>query len=160
MARPIKVPLRQFVTQWSTAGHVFRKNLHNVEVMIGRAAVDVFKGSFEKHRFNTQGSTRWKPYDGHYLHETGTLKNSIKLKGVKRQATGDQVIVYTDPNDFSRAARHKGFCYAGVHNDFDKLAVLPKRGPKYRRQFIGDDSTVLEKEVMKISVHLFDGLPH
>ena len=54
--------------------------------------------------------------------------------------------------------RHRGFCYAAVHNNLDSLMNKPLKGPKKERQFIGH-STVLASELKKLSVHIFDGLP-
>lgn len=156
----IKISPEQFVEQWANAPHRFEVNVHNFEVKAGRAAVDVFQKSFDLKKLNTARSTRWARWQGSYsssgslLEDTGTLRNSIKVKSVDKH----KVTIFTDPAEFRNSRRHKGFCFAKVHNDLDSLAKKPARGPKVRRQFIGD-STVLEKELDKLNVEIFNGFP-
>lgn len=159
MAR-INITPKQLVAQWTHASHKFQIGVHTFEVKAGKAAVEVFQGSFTKRRMNTSGSSAWAPWQGKYrgggtlLRETGTLRDSIKVAAhVKHKIT-----IFTDPKDFSNAQRHKGFCYAAVHNNLNSLINKPKHGPKRQRQFIGH-STVLKQELDKLSVHIFEGLP-
>lgn len=161
MAKAIKLTPQQMIAQWIGADHKFMVNTHNFEVEAGKAAVETFQQSFESKRFNTQGGGRWAQWQGRYsgkgslMDETGTLKNSIKVKEIKNH----KITIFTDPKDFqSGPAQHKGFCYAAVHNNLDSLNIKPSRGPKKERQFIGH-STVLENKLKKMSIHLFDGLP-
>lgn len=155
-----KITPRQMIAQWAGATHKFQVNVHNFEVEAGKLAVETFKESFDKHRMNTQGAKRWAPWQGSYsgkgslMNETGTLKNSIKVKEIKAH----KVHIFTDPSAFGSSARHQGFCYAAVHNNLESLAIKPAKGPKRERQFIGH-STVLENKLKKQSIHLFDGLP-
>ena len=149
------------MAQWMGADHRFQVNVHNFEVKAGQAAVDVFQASFDKKRFNGAGRKRWPKWQGKYsgkgtlMNETGTLKNSIKVKSIKNH----KITVFTDPRDFiSGPARHRGFCYAAVHNNFDTLPIKPPHGPKAQRQFIGH-SAVLKDELKNLSVHIFDGFP-
>lgn len=161
MARPIRLTPRQLIAQWAGADHKFQVNVHNFEVEAGKTAVEVFQKSFDLKRFNDRSGKRWAQWQGNYtgagtlMDETGTLKNSIKVKSIKNH----QVTIFTDPKDFiSGPARHRGFCYAAVHNNLDSLSNKPLRGPKRERQFIGH-SSVLGDKLKKMSVHIFDGLP-
>jgi hypothetical protein len=156
-----KITPAQMAAQWVGAVHKFQVNVHNFEVKAGKAAVDVFQGSFVKERMNTANSKPWARWqggysrDGYLMAELGTLRDSIKVKSVKNH----QVTIHTDPDDFnSLIQRHRGFCYAAVHNNLNSLTNKPLRGPKKERQFIGH-STVLESELKKLSIHIFDGLP-
>lgn len=157
----IKITPAQMVAQWIGADHKFTVNVHNFEVKAGRAAVEVFQGSFVKQRLNTLNSRPWAKWQGKYiggtaiLRQYGTLYDSIKVKSVKNH----QVIIHTDPAEFnSPVQRHRGFCYAAVHNNLNSLTNKPLRGPKKERQFIGH-STVLASELKKLSIHIFEGLP-
>lgn len=139
--------------------HILMVNVHNFEVRAGKAAVDVFKESFDKKRMNTAGAKSWPHWIGKYkgkslMEETGSLKKSIKVKS----NSNHKIVIFTDPRAFTGAARHKGFCYAGVHNNLNSLTNRPLRGPKAERQFMGD-STVLEKKLQELSVHIFEGFP-
>lgn len=161
MAQAVKLTPREFIAQWLGADHKFQVNVHNFEVQVGKEAVEIFQKSFELKRFNSKGAKRWAPWQGSYsgkgtlMEETGTLRNSIKVKSIKNHT----VTIFTDPQAFNTGpARHQGFCYAAVHNNLDSLAIKPSRGPKKQRQFIGH-STVLENKLSKMSVHIFDGLP-
>lgn len=161
MARATKLTPQQFIAQWIGADHKFQINVHNFEVQVGKAAVETFQESFDKKRFNGARRQRWAPWQGSYsgngtlMKETGTLKNSIKVKSIQNH----KVTIFTDPRDFNAGpARHRGFCYAAVHNNLDSLAIKPPRGPKRERQFIGH-STVLADKLKKLSIYIFDGLP-
>lgn len=155
-----KITPQQMIAQWAGASHKLQVNIHNFEVEAGKVAVEVFQKSFEKKRFNGASGKPWPRWQGHYqgkgslMDETGTLKNSIKVKSI----TNHKVTIFTDPSDFTNSARHQGFCYAAVHNNLDSLSNKPLKGPKRERQFIGH-SSVLSKELKKLSVHIFDGLP-
>lgn len=157
----IKISPQQMAAQWVGAAHKFQIGVHNFEVKAGQAAVQVFQDSFLKKRMNTAGSRPWAPWQGNYrggaglLQEFGTLRDSIKVAAhVKHRIT-----IFTDPKEFNNSVqRHKGFCYAGVHNNLNSLVNKPKKGPKKERQFIGH-STVLKAELEKLSVLIFEGLP-
>lgn len=152
----------QIMQQWKHASHRFDLNLNNFEVRIGRAAADIFKKSFEMHRFNTASSQPWKQRRDRKPHpilkETSTLKNSIKHKTMTGQKR--VVRIYTDPTAFGTAARHRGFCYAAVHNDTSGSHTYGKSGVKsIQRQFMGY-SSYLEDEFKKLVIStLFNGFP-
>lgn len=156
----LKITPAQMAAQWANAGHKFAINVHNFEVKAGRAAVEVFQGSFDKQKLNSSDGKRWAKWQGKYigggslLREFGTLRNSIKVQGTRRH----NITIWTDPAEFQKSRRHRGFCYAAVHNNLTSLTNKPLRGPKRERQFIGH-STVLNRELKELSVHIFDGLP-
>lgn len=152
----------QMMQQWKNAPHRFDLNLNNFEVRIGRAAEEIFKKSFEMHRFNSASSQPWqkrkdrKPHP--ILKETSTLKDSVKHKTVTGQKR--VVRIYTDPTAFGTAARHRGFCYAAVHNDPSGSHTYGKSGAKsIQRQFIGE-SSYIEDAFKKLAIStLFNGFP-
>lgn len=154
------------MAQWASAPHKFLVGVHNFEVDAGRAAVEVFKGSFIKQKFNSAGGYRpWPELQGKYgrrvrkwhgnsrkLIETATLVNSIK---VKKNTPEHTVTVHTDPDAFaSGPLRHAGFCYAAVHNNYNSLINKPKYGPKAERQFMGN-STVLISALHRMASRIF-----
>ncbi len=165
----IKVTPGQVAAQWGLLKHVFNVNAWNFEVEASKAAVSTFRGSFDMRRLNTQGSTPWpprkkqpKPYHP-MLKETGTLKNSITAKVDGRWSLRGgrhlQAHAYTDHRKFGSAARHKGFCYAAVHNSPDGSGFRTGRSAGIaQRQFIGH-STVLDNELQKLTHLIFRGFP-
>lgn len=156
----VRITPQQMLAHWTGADHKFTVNVHNFEVNAGKAAVEVFQGSFDKKRFNSAGASAWARWQGKYssagslLEEYGTLRKSIKVKSIKSHV----VSIHTDPREYVGNIRHSGFCYAAVHNNLNSLTNRPQRGPKKERQFIGH-STVLVAELKKLSVHIFDGFP-
>lgn len=163
----IKVTPQQVAAQWALLKHVFDVNAWNFEVEAGKAALEVFRFSFNKRGFNSRGEGKWpprkhpKPHP--VLNETGTLKNSItsKVDGRWSRAGGRNmsVHVYTDPKKFGTAARHKGFCYAAVHNSPDGAGFRTGRASNIaQRQFIGH-STVLDDKLQKLTRLIFRGFP-
>lgn len=142
-----------FALQWVDAHHLFSVALNDFEVRLGGEIVDVFQESFVIKKFNDSGAKPWHPWDTHggtgtLMLETGTLRNSIKVRPTMK---AHDITVWTDPTAFGGAKRHKGFCYAAVHNNFDQLKTKPARngrfvhGPKHTRQFMGDSSHIGEK---------------
>jgi len=84
------------------------------------------------------------------LEETGTLKKSIKRKSLPGKNNG--VRIFTDPKSFEAAKRHKGFCYAGIHNDGLKSINIAQR------RFMGY-STYIDDELKKLAISIFKGFP-
>ena len=159
----IKITIPQMVLQWANASHNFSLNLWNFEVMAGQAARDVFKESFDKGRMNTAHSARWakrkRQGDGHpILRETSTLRDSImyrQKKGKRKRG----VMIYTDIKTFMNSKRHKGFCFAAVHNAPDNAGFRTKHMANMpQRQFIGD-SSVLDRQLNKLNDEIFKGFP-
>lgn len=160
---------KQVVRQWANVPHKFEVELWNFEARVARAAVKIFKQSFEMRRLNTDGSALWperkRNYSHPILHETGTLQNSIRwreLSGMKgghsyNGYTFNGIQIYTDPTRFGKAKRHKGFCYAAVHNGPDRFRSGAASGIA-RRQFIGH-STALDDKIREYSMKLFAMLP-
>lgn len=167
---------KDFALQWMTLPNKFEVNVLNFESLIGDAAVDVFKESFNLKRFNSAGEMSWPSRNDKQphplLYETGALKSSIK---VKKRSPKHKVVIYTDGSEFiasnrnssdphkygarSNKNRNYAFVYAAIHN-------LGGRGAKARgkaafikqRQFMGH-STVLENKMDFYSVKIFDGFP-
>lgn len=161
----IKITPQMFADQWKHASHRFQLNVWNFEVELAKEAVDIFKKSFDLGRFNTNGSIAWKARRKNYAHpilnETGTLKNSIEWKYLSGDTAGPKkgVRIFTNPNKFWTAARHKGFCYAAVHNARSGTYTYGKTGVKsIQRQFIGH-STELNRKIKELTPKIFIGLP-
>ena len=161
----IQITPAQMVVQWAHASHKFQLNVWNFEVELAKSAVEIFQKSFDLHRFNSQSSSPWKERSRSYTHpildETGTLKNSIEWKYLNNSVGANKggIRIYTNPNKFGTAARHKGFCYAAVHNDPSGSHTYGKTGkPSIQRQFIGH-STELDKKIKDLSIKIFAGLP-
>lgn len=165
----IKVTPGQVQAQWALLKHVFNVNAWNFEVEASKAAASTFRGSFDMRRLNSQGSTPWpprkkqpRPYHP-ILKETGTLKNSITTKVDGRWSLKGgrhlQAHAYTDHRKFGTAARHKGFCYAAVHNSPDGAGFRTGRAANIaQRQFIGH-STVLDDRLRQLTRLIFRGFP-
>lgn len=162
-----KITPGQLVAQWSMLKHVFDVNAWNFEVEASKAAVETFRFSFNRRGFNSRGEGKWpprkhpKPHP--VLNETGTLKNSItwKVDGRWSGAGGRHLSAhaYTDPKKFGSAARHKGFCYAAVHNSPEGSGFRTGNATNIaQRQFIGH-STVLDERLEKLTHLIFRGFP-
>lgn len=154
---------QQFMAQWRHLPHKFQVNLWNFEVKAGREAVSIFKESFDLKRLNTKGSKTWqrrkdrKPHP--LLDETSSLKNSIKWKHSSNKSKPSGVTIYTDPKGFKNTKRHRGFCYAAVHNAPSGTYRYGNTGARsIRRQYIGH-STVLRDKLSELSVIIFNGFP-
>ena len=159
---PNVITPQQFAAQWLHAPHDLSLNAFNFEIEAAKIATKVFKESFTQERFNSRGSHKWParhPLNSGthpLLMETGSLYSSITWK----HEQGKGATVYTDPKAFSGTKRHKGFCFAAVHNEGLPIKAwgrINTRMPK--RQFIGD-STVLEQKLNALIPMLFKGLPH
>lgn len=149
----------QLVMQWKTLPNKLEVNINNFEVRAAKAAKEVFQTSFEIGRLYAAGSTKWpkrKDRRSHpILKETGTLQRSISYK----QMTGKRgVKIFTDPSKFGTAKRHKGFCYAAIHNAPSGTYSYGNRGPSIQRQFIGH-SDVLKRQLYSLSSVIFEGFP-
>lgn len=155
---------KQLVARWKHLPHRFQVNLWNFEVKAGKEAVGIFKESFDLGRFNSSKSVPWKPRRDRKTHpilnETSSLKNSIKWKHLSAKSAPTGVRIYTDPNGFRRTKRHKGFCYAAVHNAKSGTYTYGNTGVRsIRRQYIGH-SDVLKSKLKELTTQvLFDGFP-
>lgn len=162
-AGPRNISPKELARQWRALPNKFEVNLWNFEIKAGKAAVEVFRESFNLHRFNSSGSIPWKertrPKSHPILYETGSLKQSIKWKHDGAKGSSKGVKIYTDPKGFSKAARNKGFCYAAVHNAKSGTYQYGRSGvPSVQRQFMGH-STVLEQKLKELSSVIFHGFP-
>jgi len=152
----MNITLQQLINQWKTVPNKFEVGVGNFEVRAAKAAVSVFKESFHLQRFNSPGNFGWKARrDGKshpILIETGSLMRSIKWQHLGQKGTG--VRVYTDPNAFMGTKRHKGFCFAAVHNAKDGTYTYGNTGVRsVQRQYIGHSTVLkdkLEEEMMLI----------
>ena len=111
---------QQMIAQWRHLPHKFQVNVWSFEIQAGRAAVSIFQESFDLKRLNSAGSMPWRPRRDRKTHpllnETSSLKNSIKWKHISEKSNPSGVRIYTAPNGFKHTKRHRGFCYAAVHN--------------------------------------------
>lgn len=156
---------KQFQQQWMHALHRYQLNVWNFQAEAGRAGVEVFKGSFPMRRLNTSSSKPWKKRSKTWrkkhpiLEETGTLKNSIEWKYLGGIGGKKGVRIYTNPTKFYTAKRHRGFCYAAVHNDPDGSHTYGRSGvPSVQRQFIGN-SSFLDRKFRALAPMIFKGFP-
>ena len=157
----IPIKFEQMAQQWVGAEHKFAVNVNNFEVRAAQKAKSVFRKSFDMTRFNDVGSSPWQQRSVNsrgshpLLRETGSLYRSIKWKKKK----GGGTMVYTDPKEFRNTKRHKGFCFAAVHNEGLPIKAFGKKHMNMpKRQFIGH-SEVLFKELQELIPMLFAGLP-
>ena len=171
-----RITPKQLAQQWATLPNKFEVNVMNFETLIGAAAVDVFKESFNLKRFNSASATPWpsrrdnRPHP--LLYESGALKDSIK---VKKRSPKHKVVIYTDDSEFIRSNRnssdpHKygarrnknrdyAFVYAAIHNLGGKGAGASGTAAFIKqRQFMGH-STVLESKFEYLSAKIFEGFP-
>lgn len=154
---------QQMIAQWRHLPHKFQVNVWNFEVQAGREAVSIFKESFDLKRLNSAGSFPWRPRKDKKKHpllnETSSLKNSIKWKHISNRTSPKGIRIYTDPNGFKHTKRHRGFCYAAVHNAKSGTYTYGKSGARsIQRQYIGH-STVLRDKLIKLSTVIFAGFP-
>ena len=158
-----KITLQQMRTHWVGATHRFSLNLWNFEVKAGLAAKKVFQESFDKQKLNASNAQLWakrkRRGDGHpILQETGTLRRSIRYKQIKNKKQR-VVRIFTDPMAFMGSKRHRGFCFAAVHNAPDGAGFRTKHMSNMpQRQFIGH-SDVLQKELEQLNDMIFNGFP-
>ena len=160
------VPLNAAV--WHLRDITFRKikvQKLKFEVDVAKVAAEVFRDSFKKKRFNTRGSERWKPFapytvrqrakhgtnPSNILVDTGTLRKSIK-------AVPNEGKVVIDPTVYVGSRRHKGFVYAGIHNDpkyFGARNVMARNHEVPQRQFMGHSSVVREYAWLAFEIDMF-----
>lgn len=159
----VPISPKKMAAQWKNAAHDFSINIWNFEVTLGQEAVNIFKGSFNKKRLNSVGSLRWQPRKDRKKHpilnETSTLQKSIEWKYIRAAGNLEGITIYTNPKKFGTAKRHKGFCYAAIHNDPSGTHTYGATGaPSVQRQFIGD-STALNDRIKKLTKMIFKGFP-
>lgn len=136
------------------------------EVDMAKMAEKVFKESFDQRKMRTQPTKPWKPLapytakqrarygtsPSRILVDTGTLRRSITAVPGKGK-------VITDPKVFSGARRHKGVCYAGIHNDpkdFGATNVMARNHVVPQRQFMGHSSVLRDYGRMLFKIDMFD----
>lgn len=161
-----KITPKQLVRQWQRLPNKLDVNIWNFEIKAGKEAVSVFKQSFTLLRFNSSGEFPWRARKDKKTHailnETGSLKESISWThiGGKKGASGKTgARIYTDPNKFKNTKRHRGFCFAAVHNAKDGTYSYGRTGVRsIQRQYIGH-STVLKDRLIELADIIFEGFP-
>lgn len=173
MARISKgVPLtpQQFREQWETLPHTFDLNIWDFQVSVGQSAVDIFQKSFDMKRFNTKGGMVWKHrpkrnkggFTVGGLVESKSLRNSITYETESYNRSRGKVRVFTDPNVFKGTYRHKGFCFAAVHNSDDPSVRTGRVANMPQRQFMPTekrDSSVMNDKLRELERIIFRTFP-
>lgn len=166
----IPISPKQWKSQWQGLSHQLDLNLWNFEVSVGRTGVQIFKKSFDLKRFNTKGSVGWKrrakKNKGGYvvgsLTESMSLKNSIVYKAEKPGKGKGAVKIFTDPSAFGGTFRHKGFCFAAVHNSDDSSVRTGHVAHMPQRQFMptdSNDSTMMNDKLKLATRMIFQTFP-
>lgn len=133
---------------------------------LAETAAETFRQSFDMKRFNTKGSTPWRPSKAERSGEhptllwTHTLQNSISVTSGYRYGAGKySIAVITDESKFGSAGSHPGFCYAAIHNAPDGSYTYGTwGGPSIQRQFMGH-SSVIDEYIKQHSIDIFKGFP-
>lgn len=170
ISRGIPLTPQQFIAQWQPLPHRFELNVWDFQVSIGKAAVEIFKQSFDMKRFNSTGSVVWrhrpKRNAGGYtvggLVESRSLRNSIVYETETYHRSKGRVKVYTDPAAFSGTYRHKGFCFAAVHNSDDPSVRTGRVARMPQRQFMpteNKDSSVMNDKLRELERMIFRTFP-
>lgn len=163
----------EWVKQLEAASHQITVMSENFRVRALKRALKVFRNSFKKQGFYSNGSAKWHPLSEYtikkrakrgtgttILYEYGDLYKSIVLEDNKK--------IYTKEVEKNKS-HHKlhTFCYAGYHNEGEgTYGGVSRNGrqpkPYIRRQFIGH-STHLDPFVDKymgtlLKRYLFDNV--
>lgn len=151
---------------------------------VAKRAQKVFRNSFRYHRFYSGDASPWKPLSeatiakrrrkctlhGGILNEYGTLKGSIEFAtGNGFQTTINHISrqrIFTNPSKFNVSTNpHRGFCYAGVHNNPGPNETYGngfggrKRVVKVvQRQFMGYSTYIDNYVEENMNKYLFDAL--
>jgi phage gpG-like protein len=170
ISKGIPITPQQWIASWTPLSHQFDLNIWNFEVSVGDAAVDIFQKSFDMKRFNTSGSVVWrhrpKRNKGGYtvggLVESKSLRNSIVYEAETYNRNKGRVKVFTDPSAFGGTFRHRGFCFAAVHNSDDPSIRTGRVANMPQRQFMPTekkDSSVMNNELRKLERMIFKTFP-
>lgn len=161
---------QQFLAQWQPLSHQFDVNVWDFQISVGQAAVAIFQKSFDMKRFNSRGSLVWrhrpKRNKGGFtvggLVESKSLRNSIVYESESFNRSKGRVKVYTDPAAFNGTYRHKGFCFAAVHNSDDPSVRTGRVANMPQRQFMPTeqrDSTVMNDKLRELERMIFRTFP-
>ena len=170
--RVVEITYDQMMRQMTLVPSLLEKSVWEWAACLRNSATSIFDKSFDNKRFYSANSKPWKPItDGTWkmrlyhkdkydrtsvgsrdmiLKEFGYLRKSIKVKDEKNvMGIGvTKFTIWTDPDEF-KSPVHKGFVYAGVHNNPSKNDTYGLRyGAKkaVRRQFMGH-STYQESRI-------------
>lgn len=179
----VKLSPKQFEYQIQKVSLLLDAKVLDFEQRVAEHAQNVFLKSFKYQRFYTADGKKWQELSEttikkrqkkgtwhkrsqNILNEYGTLKNSISIDYMgnddkMRDAHKLKRRVFTDPKKFNVATNpHRGFCYAGVHNNpyGDTYGTRFGARPAIQRQFMGY-STYIDKYANSVmDDKLFDGL--
>ena len=158
-------------------------------VDVRKRAYEVFQKSFKYHRFYSAGGNAWKELSENtikkrtknktlkngILREYETLFNSIEV-GREKDGFDDTALtlkthiarqrIFTNPKKFDVPTNpHRGFCYAGVHNNPGPNETYGNgfggRRPRVKvvqRQFMGFSTYIDKHAEQNIDKYLFDGV--
>lgn len=177
--RSLKMTPEQFMQHARELPMLLDVKVFDFTVAMAHKAQDTFRRSFGNQGFYSAGAPRWQPLTAYtmrkrawhgtlksnpILREYGVLRDSIKVKESKSLESMGHVItqtVWTDPLVFSRSRYHRGFVYAGVHNN-------PSIGDTYgkwfggkqakQRQFMGHSTYVDDWQEKYVRNYLFDSI--
>ena len=145
-------------------------------IALSQRALVIFSHSFERKRFYSANGKPWKPITDttwkmrqyhskkfgikcasreQILREFGFLKNSLEIKKMPMGSIGIyRRTVWTNPERF-KSRVHRGFIYAGVHNNPDRGDTYGTKFGRKRavqRQFMGH-STYMDSFIARYSDH-------
>lgn len=158
------------MAQWMPLPHIISLNIWNFQVSVGQNAVDIFQRSFDMKRFNSNGSMVWKHrpkrnkggFTVGGLIESRSLRNSIKYKASSLGHAKGKTEVFTDPSAFNGTYKHKGFCFAAVHNSDDPSVRTGRVSNMPQRQFMpteSKDSSVMNDKLRELERMIFRTFP-
>lgn len=170
ISKGIPLTPQQFREQWEPLSHTFDLNIWDFQISVGQSAVDIFQKSFDMKRFNTKGSMAWrhrpKRNNGGFtvggLIESKSLRNSIVYETESYNRSRGRVRVFTDPKAFNGTYRHKGFCFAAVHNSDDPSVRTGRVSNMPQRQFMPTekrDSSVMNDKLIELEKIIFRTFP-
>lgn len=174
----VKLTQKQFEDQLKKIPHLLDSRVLDFEQKSIEYARKVFENSFKYQRYYSAGGEKWKKLSDttikkrmrkktwhnrkNILNEYGTLMNSLVITDKSLGLTRPHFFkkrVYTAPEKFNVSTNpHKGFCYAGIHNNpyGDTYGTAFGGKPAIQRQFMGY-STYIDKFMDKnIDRYLFD----
>ena len=181
--RNVKLSPEQFVHQIENIPLMLDAKVLDFEQSVAERALNVFKKSFKYQRFYTASGKKWQELSEttirkrkrkgtwhnrsqNILNEYGTLKGSISIDymgGDEKMKDAHKLKrrVFTDPKKFNVATNpHRGFCYAGVHNNpyGDTYGTRFGARPAIQRQFMGYSTYIDKYSDYVMDKKLFDGL--
>ena len=183
-AKNVELTWKEFQAQIQHIPQMLDVAVLNYTVAVAKRALVVFQHSFKEKRFYSGDGETWPalsdftikkrvrrgtwPGRCGMMQEYGVLADSLKLKsesGInysnRPTSTLFQESVWTHPNQFGLSKYHKGFCYAGIHNNPEGHTygngfggkITPR--PVKKRQFMGFSTYIDQFEEQYIDRYLF-----